>query len=221
MDYLTTVVIACSLAYTLMLFVTSRRRQPPRPAAPDGLFFVFLVPCLNEELVIGRSLDRLLAIPASNFAVMVIDDGSDDATPEIVRRYDPDRVWLFRREPPEARQGKGHALNAAYRRLRDDALAAGRDPDDIVVVVVDADGRIEPGALLEVAPYFADPRTGAVQIGVRMYNAGEKLLTRMQDFEFVTFTEVFQRARQRIGSVGLGGNGQFNRLSALMALGDA
>ncbi len=52
-----------------------------------------------------------------------------------------------------------------------------------------------------------------------MYNAKEKLLARMQDFEFVTFTEIFQRARQHIGSVGLGGNGQFNRLSALQSLG--
>ena len=39
--------------------------------------------------------------------------------------------------------------------------------------------------------------------------------------EFVVFTEIFQRARQRVGSVGLGGNGQFARLTALMSLGDA
>jgi 1,2-diacylglycerol 3-beta-glucosyltransferase len=33
------------------------------------------------------------------------------------------------------------------------------------------------------------------------------------------FAEIFQRARERIGSVGLGGNGQFVRLSALQTLG--
>ena len=75
----------------------------------------------------------------------------------------------------------------------------------MIVVVLDADGRLAPNALIEVAPFFADPAVGGVQVGVRMYNAREKLLARMQDFEFVTFTEVFQRARQRIGSVGLGG----------------
>ena len=91
----------------------------------------------------------------------------------------------------------------------------------MIVAVLDADGRLAPNALIEVAPFFADPAVGGVQIGVRMYNAKEKLLARMQDFEFVTFTEVFQRARQRIGSVGLGGNGQFNRLSALRSLGSA
>jgi cellulose synthase/poly-beta-1,6-N-acetylglucosamine synthase-like glycosyltransferase len=91
----------------------------------------------------------------------------------------------------------------------------------VILAVLDADGRLAPNALMEVAPFFADPQVGGVQIGVRMYNAKEKLLARMQDFEFVTFTEVNQRARQRIGSVGLGGNGQFNRLSALQSLGPA
>jgi 1,2-diacylglycerol 3-beta-glucosyltransferase len=43
----------------------------------------------------------------------------------------------------------------------------------------------------------------------------------MQDAEFVIFTEIYQRARVRVGSTGLGGNGQFNRLSALMSLGAA
>jgi len=59
-----------------------------------------------------------------------------------------------------------------------------------------------------------------VQIGVRMYNREASLIARMQDIEFVTFTHIFQRARQRTGSIGLGGNGQFNRLTALIELGD-
>jgi len=43
----------------------------------------------------------------------------------------------------------------------------------------------------------------------------------MQDMEFVIYTEVFQRGRRHLGSVGLGGNGQFVRLSALRSLGPA
>jgi len=37
--------------------------------------------------------------------------------------------------------------------------------------------------------------------------------------EFIGFSFLVQAARDRIGSVGLGGNGQFNRLSALRSLG--
>jgi 1,2-diacylglycerol 3-beta-glucosyltransferase len=70
-----------------------------------------------------------------------------------------------------------------------------------------------------VAPLFSDLRTAAVQVGVRMYNRDAGWLARMQDMEFLVFTEVFQRARQRYGNAGLGGNGQFVRLSALESLG--
>ena len=218
---LISVAILFSLSYTLALFVISRRRRAYLGRPTEPLWFVFIVPCLNEELVIAQSLDRLLALPSSNFSVLVVDDGSDDRTSEIVESYDDPRILLLRRDLPHARQGKGEALNAAFRLLRESDVVEGRSHDDVIVVVVDADGRLDRNVLFEVAPYFNDPRSGAVQIGVRMYNAEESVLARMQDFEFVTFTDIFQRARQRVGSVGLGGNGQFARLSALETLGDA
>lgn len=216
------VVIGASLLHTGYLFLTSRRRRRSLLPAPDSLYFVFLIPCLNEQFVIRRSLERLLSLQGAEFAVLVIDDGSDDDTAAIVDEYRArdDRVHLLRRVAPNARQGKGEALNAAYRLLRDSPMLGGRRLQDVIVAVADADGRLAPNALTEVAPYFRDPRTGAVQVGVRMYNAEDALLARMQDMEFVTFTEVFQRGRQRVGSVGLGGNGQFNRLAALVDLGD-
>jgi hypothetical protein len=54
-----------------------------------------------------------------------------------------------------------------------------------------------------------------------MYNVHESLLARMQDIEFVVFTEIYQRARRHLGTVGLGGNGQFVRLAALRSLQDS
>src|SRR4051794_20871555 len=205
----------------VVLYVRSRRRPPTVLDVPDDLLFVVLIPCLNEELVIGKSLERLGAIPNSNVVAYVIDDGSDDATSEIVRAHSGGQVRLLRRDPPDARKGKGEALNAAYRHVLSSDLLEGRRPEDVVIVILDADGRIQPNAFVQVAPYFRDPQVAAVQIGVRMYNATDSRLARMQDLEFVTFTEIFQRGRQRLGSVGLGGNGQFTRLSALTALGDA
>jgi cellulose synthase/poly-beta-1,6-N-acetylglucosamine synthase-like glycosyltransferase len=100
-------------------------------------------------------------------------------------------------------------------------LVGDRSPDEVVVAIFDADGGLAPEALSVVAGYFRDPRAGAVQIGVQMRNADVNLLARMQDMEFTVFTEVFQRARQLIGSVGLGGNGQFVRLAALDSLGES
>src|SRR5687768_2000595 len=78
-----TLIVLFSLSYTLSVFMVSRRKRAPELKSPDGLYFVFVVPCLNEELVIGKTLDNLLEIPADNFSVLVIDDGSEDRTAEI------------------------------------------------------------------------------------------------------------------------------------------
>lgn len=213
-------VVLFTTSYTVALFIVSRRRRTPRLAAPRDLYFVFMVPCLNEEVVIGRTIERLLQIPGKNFSIVVIDDGSQDDTANVVRSYSSERVLLFQRIAPEARQGKGRALNACFRYIRDSGVLGHRRHEDVITCILDADGRVEENVLHEVGPYFRDPKMGAVQIGVRMYNVSS-LLTRVQDFEFVTFTEIFQRARMRFGSVGLGGNGQFTRLAALRVLGDS
>ena len=197
----------------------SEGSSQPLPRADNGFFFVFMMPCLNEEKVILNSLQRLLSIPGDDFGVLVIDDGSDDRTVDVLSGVLGERVWLLSRKPPHARQGKGEALNAGVRYLIDSGHLAGRDPANVIVVVVDADGRLDPQSIEEVRPYFADPSIGAVQIGVRINNREQSRLARMQDMEFVIYTEVFQRGRRHLGSVGLGGNGQFMRLSAMLSLG--
>ncbi|WP_030176795.1 glycosyltransferase family 2 protein [Spirillospora albida] len=218
---LSTGLIVLGLGYTSAMFLMSRGGRAPAASGPAP-FFVYLLACLNEERVLEASLRRLLALPG-DFAVLVVDDASGDATPGIVRAAaaaDP-RVRLLQRALPNARRGKGAALNAGLAHLRTSDLLVGRDPRDVVVCVLDADGRLDPGAPGAVAPYFADPATGAVQIRVRMYNRAAGLLARLQDMEFVVYTDVFQSGRRRIGSVGLGGNGQFMRLAALNDLGSA
>jgi cellulose synthase/poly-beta-1,6-N-acetylglucosamine synthase-like glycosyltransferase len=217
---MTQIAVFISLAYMAMLFGISRRRRPTELPAPADIQYAFIIPALNEERVIGGTLDNLVPLLRADDIVLVIDDASDDSTPEIVRDHPSPRVHLLRRELPNARQGKGHALNAAVQYLPTSGLLGERTADEVIVAVFDADGRIAPEALTSVAGYFRDPKQAAVQIGVTMRNAGSNLLARLQDMEFTVFTEIFQRARQHIGSVGLGGNGQFVRLSALNSLGE-
>ena len=186
----------------------------------DAPFFVFLVPCLDEEEVLAATLDRLTSLPLHEFLVLVIDDGSTDATADIASAHPDSRVRLLQRTLPDARRGKGAALNAAVDHLVTTELAD-RDPDRVIIGLLDADGRLDSHTLEAVIPYFADPRVGGVQIGVRIGNRRQGLLTRLQDMEFVTYTSIFQVAHNRLGIAGLGGNGQFTRLAALRSLGPA
>ncbi|MEU0070256.1 glycosyltransferase family 2 protein [Streptomyces sp. NPDC006332] len=204
--------------YNTSLFVLSRRRKRRTRTERAERFYVFLLACLNEEQVLSESLARITSLPSRNFMALVIDDGSEDRTAEIAQAADPDLVRLHRRTLPNARKGKGAALNDGVRYLRESGVLAGRAPEDVVLCVVDADGRLDPHVVQSVDPYFDDPRTGAVQVCVRMYNRHLGLLARMQDMEFVVYGDVFQSARRFIGSVGMGGNGQFMRLAALNTL---
>ena len=209
-------VIFWGLLNAVGLFALSRRRRRPRFDGPD-LRFVFVVPALNEGRVIGATVRHLLGFPGH--AVIVVDDASEDDTAAEILAIDDPRVVLLRRQLPDARLGKGEALNAAFQWLRSSPL--GDSPDRVIVCVADADGRLHASALHEAAVCFAAPQVGAAQVSVRIRNRNTNYWTRMQHFEFVAFTALYQGGRQHTGAVGLGGNGQFVRLSALQSLGTA
>lgn len=230
------------LACFLLYWAGARHAYLNRPRTEAGdaaaLDWHFFVPCRDEEAVVGATVTQLRGdFPAAH--VWVVDDDSDDRTGLIVAALAEDdrRVHLVRRIRPEARTGKGDALNAAYDQLGE-FLPEGADRDRVVVCVVDADGRLDPRALELVSgpAAFGDPEIGGVQVSVRMRNVDDprplpergrianafaRLLVRVQDMEFAVSNAGMQLLRGRTGSVGLGGNGQFTRLSALDRIADA
>jgi cellulose synthase/poly-beta-1,6-N-acetylglucosamine synthase-like glycosyltransferase len=180
----------------------------------------FLVPCLNEELVIGESVSELLAEPGCT--VIVIDDGSTDATAERARSAaaacgQEARLMVCRRSGAESRKGKGAALNAAFPLIARDVASRGLDPEDVIVAVMDADGRLSAGAVDAALSLFEDAQVGGVQLIVRIRDR-RKLIAQFQDIEFWLISALSQLARSMSGTVSLGGNGQFTRLVALQQL---
>jgi 1,2-diacylglycerol 3-beta-glucosyltransferase len=218
MDVVTVLVILIVL-YVYTLAVLSMWDKASRDHRSDELFFVLLVPALNEERVIGKTIASLREL-RGNFLALIIDDASDDGTVAAVAPFlaDP-RVQLLEQPPEQARRGKGHALNVGYAAVQRLRLAERYGPENLITVVFDADTRVEPDFLQAVAPYFLDPNVAGVQSAVRMYNANQNIVTLWQHLEFAVWAKFFCQAKDRLGSATLGGNGQCVRFAALSDLG--
>ncbi|MDT0203427.1 glycosyltransferase family 2 protein [Nocardioides sp. AE5] len=202
--------------------VSYGRPYDPKHGDPRGSGFeiYYLIPCLNEEAVIGATVSSL-ASAELDFRIFVIDDASDDDTGAIASAAGGAQVTVVRRELPMARLGKGAALNEGYAHVRADVAARGLDPSKVLVCVMDADGRLSDGAVGAVTALFEDDTVGGAQLSVRIRNRSTNFLLRFQDYQFWTQSSLTQLGRMKTSSVSLGGNGQFARLSALMELGDA
>ncbi|MFC8454524.1 glycosyltransferase family 2 protein [Kitasatospora sp. NPDC057223] len=226
---------ATFICYVTFLVVPFLRLGPRPPGDADDFRWHFFIPCRDEAAVIGETVAYLRAhFPGTH--LWVVDDDSEDATALIVgaRQAEDDHVHLVQRRRPLARTGKSDALNAAYRALTD-WLPADADAARVVIGVFDADGHPAPGALDVMAAdhLFGDEAIGAVQSEVRMGNRDEyrpvpdggrlqnlfaRTLVRMQDLEFRTTISATQLTRRFTRTVGMGGNGQYTRLSALRSL---
>jgi glycosyltransferase involved in cell wall biosynthesis len=100
-----------------------------------------ILPCRDEAL----ALPGLLALVPSDFAVIVVDNGSTDGTAEVARRLGATVV-------EEQVPGYGAAVHAGV-------VAATRD----YVAVMDGDGSFDPDQLL---PMLADVRSGRADMAV-------------------------------------------------------
>jgi glycosyltransferase involved in cell wall biosynthesis len=94
-----------------------------------------MIPVYNGEAYLGEAIDSVLVQSYRPIEIIVVDDGSDDASGEVARRYgDPVR---YARQP---RGGNGAARNRAV------ALATGD-----FFAFLDADDRLTPDALERLA----------------------------------------------------------------------
>jgi 1,2-diacylglycerol 3-beta-glucosyltransferase len=231
---LTTVLaFTCYVALIASAFLRRQRHADGETSQCEWHLFI---PCRDEEAVIARTMEEARThFPAAH--VWIIDDASTDSTAAIVEsrmRLDT-RVHLVARTLPDARTGKGAALNAAYRDLIAwrTRLASPTSSHRVIVGVVDADGRLAPNALAAIAgrAAFGRDEVGAAQITVHMHNLHDEFrdlprhrrlwkrwLITMQDLEFRTIVAGMQSLRARTGTVGMGGNGQFSRLQVLEEL---
>ena len=144
------------LVFTFVRTLALLRPPPPAPPGMKRPTLAVLVAARNEAGVLPATLRALLEQAEPPEEIMLADDGSTDATDEAMRAafgmqrpaigtvaIGPGPLrWL--RLPPG---GKARAMNAALGRLASE-----------VVVTVDADTHLEPGAIAAMREAFArDP----------------------------------------------------------------
>ncbi len=130
--------------------------KPPEPAP----FVSILVPVRNESRNVARCLDSILSQDYPGFEVLVVDDRSDDDTAAIVRDYAgrDARVRFIESETlPEGWTGKNYALHRAAREAKGDVL-----------VFLDADVALDPGALTALVRRLVDDRADLLSLFLRL-----------------------------------------------------
>lgn len=142
-----------------------------------------LVPAYREGTVLEATLQALHELDYPDYEVLIVDDGSPDETAEVARRH-VHRDSRFRLLRKEVNEGKALAMNDAF------PLITGE-----IVIVVDADARLRPGAVRPIVAHFVRlPRVAAVTGNPRVANR-TTLLAELQTLEFTSIVSLLRRAQ--------------------------
>lgn len=147
----TAIVFYILIGYPLLLACFFRRSAPPvRKDMGFRTTVSVLLAVHNGEQFIRKKLECLLALnyPAELMEILVVSDGSTDATEAIVESFADRRVRLLQQAP---RGGKPAALNLALRH------ASGE-----ILFFTDVRQWFHPDSLAHLVANFADPTVGAV-----------------------------------------------------------
>jgi len=145
----------------VLLFIRNWLLPRRLPLSGDSKLpsLAILICALNEERIIGEKLKNCLELeyPRRKLRILVVSDGSTDATATIVREYADRGIELI---DWRTRRGKIARLNEALPTLCQE-----------IVVLSDANVLYRSDALLHVIEEFRDPSVGCVSGKVVLTNA--------------------------------------------------
>ena len=130
----------------------SKRKNKDHSLQP---FVSIIVPAYNEEEKIDRCLKHIknLKYPKENIEIIIVDDGSQDNTADIARKYG---VSILRQQH----------LGCAIARNKGVEHAKGE-----IIAFIDADDVCKEEWLIESVPYLKDKQIGAVGCSHNLLNA--------------------------------------------------
>ena len=216
---LNTLIIISFLIFLYGMFVLSKNfkrdsiQQNFRPdeSTLDLPNLDIIVAARDEQYVIQRLVERLFRLdyPSDKLNIFVIDDGSEDETPNILRKLSQQyqKLQILSRVK-NAGGGKSGALNDALR------LTSGE-----WVLILDADAQLRNDTLVKLIQYAQRGSWPAVQLRKSVINGSQNLLTKCQTIEMAMDT-FFQIGRLSAGgATELRGNGQLIKKRILIESG--
>ncbi|HEU5413687.1 MAG TPA: glycosyltransferase [Candidatus Angelobacter sp.] len=166
------------------------RKTPLMPSSGFKPAVTVIVPAYNEEKVIEHTVRSVLASDYPKLRTIVVDDGSKDATSQVVREkfakeIAAGKVLLL----TKTNGGKAAALNYGLEHTNDQ-----------IYIGIDADTMISANAISLLVPYFADEKIAAVAGNAKVGNR-VNLWTRWQALEYITSQNFERRALNVFGAV--------------------
>ena len=164
-------VLAVLRAIVLMLMARHHARVAWTRASDDTFLppVSIVVPAYNEAVGIEAAVRSLAGSDYPDLEIIVVDDGSDDGTAQIVESLGLPNV----RVEVQPNQGKAVALNTGIALARSD-----------IIVMVDGDTVFQPDTVRWLVQPFQDSRVGAVSGNTKVGNR-RGLLGRWQHLEYV------------------------------------
>lgn len=166
-----------------------RRPEDDKYDDSDGdLSVTFVIAAYNEERVIERKIKNTLGLdyPESKLEILVVADGSDDRTPELVENYRDKGVrLLFNKE----RRGKTSALNRAVESANGE-----------IIVFSDANNDFRKDAVKKLVRHFKNPSVGGV-CGSKKIRLNEIRESSEGDSLYWRYESAIKSAESAIGSI--------------------
>lgn len=146
----------------LRLLPATKDKSPSIAGGEDLPTVTMIIAAHNEETFIRAKIENALSVSyvAEKYRIVVVSDGSEDATNDIVREFDNDGLTFL---PIEVRAGKANALNHALQTV-----------DSEVVVFTDANVFLDTDAILRLVHRLECPDVGAVTGLVALESIEEK-----------------------------------------------
>lgn len=176
----------------LFYYYHYERKDPPYDAPKDLPRYPavsILVPCHNEAANIHETVAALQAIDYPDFEILLVDDGSTDATAQLLDAFAHEDTRI--RVIHQARnQGKAVALNTAAALARHEFF-----------LCIDGDSIVDRHCLKWMMRHLvSSPRVGAVTGNPRI-RTRSTLLGRIQVGEFSSIIGLIKRAQRTYGKV--------------------